>query len=549
TTLLLLGILAAAVASAQNIGINVNGAAPHTSALLDVDAAALPANGKRGLLIPRVTTAERTSIASPATGLLVYDTTTNGFWFWNGSAWVPFLSSSNGWSTTGNAGTVDGTHFLGTTDNVPLNFRVNNERAGRITHADSTVTFGYRAGASLTTAKDNVIIGERAGENITTASSHVLIGSQTGRSLTTAWGNVHIGDHAGTNCTTGGNSTFVGAYAGSSTTTGIGLTFLGCGAGVSNTTGSSNTFVGQFTASNNTTGSANVALGNGSFNANTSGYDNVAIGMNAGFWGTTSYHNISIGRESGFNNNGYDNVFVGDRTGRSNTTGYENTYLGWGAGYSGTTCNDNVAIGNAAGYYNLTGYSNCFVGADAGQASTGFGNTCIGRAASVSMATGDRCVSLGYNANTNTGLTNAIAIGAFAQVTASNSLVLGGTGANAVKVGIGVTAPAAELEVNGYTMLGSNAPAVKMLKLTGTTAATQGGQISIAHGLTPAKILSVDVLIEYAAGSWVPAAYTGSVGYLCNYYINGGNIWLWNLSGGSANILSKPVKILITYEA
>lgn len=41
-------------AMAQNIGINVNGAAPAASALLDIDASALPAANKRGLLIPQM---------------------------------------------------------------------------------------------------------------------------------------------------------------------------------------------------------------------------------------------------------------------------------------------------------------------------------------------------------------------------------------------------------------------------------------------------------------------------------------------------------------
>lgn len=77
------------VANAQNIGINVNGAAPNVSALLDIDASALPVNGKLGLLIPRMATAERTAIATPATGLLVYDTSLNAFWYFNGTVWTP----------------------------------------------------------------------------------------------------------------------------------------------------------------------------------------------------------------------------------------------------------------------------------------------------------------------------------------------------------------------------------------------------------------------------------------------------------------------------
>src|SRR5574344_1807422 len=42
------------------------------------------------------------------------------------------LPSTNAWSLNGNAGTLNGTNFIGTTDNVPLNFKVNNEYSGKI---------------------------------------------------------------------------------------------------------------------------------------------------------------------------------------------------------------------------------------------------------------------------------------------------------------------------------------------------------------------------------------------------------------------------------
>ncbi|MBP6574255.1 MAG: hypothetical protein KA230_07390, partial [Flavobacteriales bacterium] len=92
--------LVASAAFAQNIGINANGATPNASALLDIDASAI-AGTKKGLLIPRMTSAERIAIPTPATGLLVYETTTNGFWYFNGTIWIQLLNSaSGGWSTT-----------------------------------------------------------------------------------------------------------------------------------------------------------------------------------------------------------------------------------------------------------------------------------------------------------------------------------------------------------------------------------------------------------------------------------------------------------------
>src|SRR4051812_47818946 len=55
---------------AQNVAINATGAAPAASAMLDVSSTTM------GSLIPRMTSAQRTAIAAPATGLEVYDTST-----------------------------------------------------------------------------------------------------------------------------------------------------------------------------------------------------------------------------------------------------------------------------------------------------------------------------------------------------------------------------------------------------------------------------------------------------------------------------------------
>uniref|UniRef100_UPI00286AFD41 hypothetical protein n=1 Tax=Flavobacterium sp. TaxID=239 RepID=UPI00286AFD41 len=115
-------------------------------------------------------------------------------------------------------------------------------------------------------------------------------------------------------------------------------------------------------------------------------------------------------------------------------------------------------------------------------------------------------------------------------------------------VGIGTTAPTSELEVNGFTKLGSSAPAVKMLKLTGTTAGAQGGQVSVNHGLTSSKILSVAVLVDFSPGNSIPPSYGGSAGYEYDYYVTTTNISIWNKAGNSGNILSKSFRILVTYE-
>ena len=63
------------------------------------------------------------------------------------ATWQTLGASGSGWSLVGNGGTVDGTNFIGTTDNVPLNLRVNNQVAGRIeSSASGNTSFGYRSG-------------------------------------------------------------------------------------------------------------------------------------------------------------------------------------------------------------------------------------------------------------------------------------------------------------------------------------------------------------------------------------------------------------------
>lgn len=113
-------------------------------------------------------------------------------------------------------------------------------------------------------------------------------------------------------------------------------------------------------------------------------------------------------------------------------------------------------------------------------------------------------------------------------------------------VGIGTTNPAATLEVNGYTKLGSDAPAIKVMKLTGTTPATEGGFVQVIHGLDPAKILSVSILVN-STFWWIPPHDTGG-GSRYSWLLNGNRIEIFNALGDSAQILSKPMRITIMYE-
>ena len=71
---------------AQNVGIGTT--TPNTSAQLDVSSTT------KGFLPPRMTTTDRNAIASPAIGLIIYNTTTNSLEIRNSSAWVSLATPS-----------------------------------------------------------------------------------------------------------------------------------------------------------------------------------------------------------------------------------------------------------------------------------------------------------------------------------------------------------------------------------------------------------------------------------------------------------------------
>ena len=78
--LILLTIMTFSYATAQ-IGINSDGTAPDSSAILDI------ASSDKGMLIPRLSTSAREAINAPATGLMVYDTDTGSFWYYENDQW------------------------------------------------------------------------------------------------------------------------------------------------------------------------------------------------------------------------------------------------------------------------------------------------------------------------------------------------------------------------------------------------------------------------------------------------------------------------------
>ena len=73
---------------AQNVGISPDGSAPDNSAMLDIKSTS------GGLLIPRMTTAQRDAISNPAQSLLIFNTTTNCFQTFVNGLWYSIWCNS-----------------------------------------------------------------------------------------------------------------------------------------------------------------------------------------------------------------------------------------------------------------------------------------------------------------------------------------------------------------------------------------------------------------------------------------------------------------------
>ena len=220
-------------------------------------------------------------------------------------------AGGSGWNLLGNAATVDGANFIGTTDDIPFNIRVNNQKAGRIETINQNTFFGYQAG-NVNTGIVNTATGTLAMFSNTTGSGNTANGANTLYSNITGSSNTANGMDALKNNTDGTTNTAVGRAAlqlntignyntanGSSAlqlnTIGNDNTANGQGALVNNSTGSGNTATGRSALSGNSVGSSNTAVGYQALRLNTGGSNNTALGTNADVSVGTLFNATAIG--------------------------------------------------------------------------------------------------------------------------------------------------------------------------------------------------------------------------------------------------------------
>ncbi|MSP13982.1 MAG: hypothetical protein EXR62_13630 [Chloroflexi bacterium] len=364
---------------------------------------------------------------------------------WNSSG----AFAIDAWLLDGNSGTNPATQFLGTTDGQPLVFRTGNAERMRLD------TNG-RLGIGVSAPNDQLELSGnlRLSSVVTTTSGLIKQGNAT---LIHTYGseNFFAGSAAGNLSMAGGRNTAVGAGALGANTSGNTNTAIGYHALLTNTIGVGNTALGNLSLRTNISGTSNTALGNVSLFSNTSGTENTAAGDSALVSNLTGSTNTGLGVVAlSANTNGSFNTAVGAYALSSNTIGNRNTAVGYYAGGFNS-------------FANLVGSNNTYIGYNAAPGAFG-------------------------------PFTNATAIGYNATVSASNSLVLGGLGADAVKVGIGTAAPGTALHVVrsiNSTATGNNHVALIDNSSTGNSADVLGLRIG-----TTADAVSSNNFISFLKG-------------------------------------------------
>src|SRR5882757_4684200 len=87
-----------------------------------------------------------------------------------------WIAQSQSWLIDGNSGTNSKIHYVGTKDNVPLMFRVNNTYVGQFQPKTGNIFFGLGAGLNNSTGHSNIALGIDALRLNTDKSNLVAIG-------------------------------------------------------------------------------------------------------------------------------------------------------------------------------------------------------------------------------------------------------------------------------------------------------------------------------------------------------------------------------------
>lgn len=388
---------------------------------------------------------------------------------WNGSSWTP----GNDETTGGGGGSLPAGSNKNTlrhngTDWVASNFLTNTgDRIGIGTewpNQQLEITQNFALPASTATAgniyKDNQLFlhttgyrglftGIQSGNLTLTGQENTAFGSFSLKDRISGQRNTALGANALSKNTTGNNNTASGAYSLNNNQNGSDNTGFGSAALDRNVLGNHNTAVGSLALFTNTN-SHNTAVGSGALTFNSSGGGNTAVGYRAAYnqnngsantaIGYLTLHNnqsgeanVAVGREAMYKTLTSQNTAIGTVALRENTFGWGHVAVGGFALNANTTGNYNTAVGLYSLSNNQTGSGNVALGYNALTSSTsGQNNTAVGASAG-SSGVGSSNTFIGFQANAIiSSVNNAAAIGANAEVNASNKMVLGNSSVTSV---------------------------------------------------------------------------------------------------------------------
>ena len=453
---LLIGVLN--IVEGQNIAITDDNAyTANNSAMLDVKSLT------KGLLVPRLTSAQRNAISLPATGLLVFDTNENVFYYYTGSIWSN-LSVGQLWTKNGNY-----VYLSNTDDNVGIGVTSPNNKL--LVKADASTGVDESIFAVLNNNGDTVFAVYPEGVRIwvNDAGGTKANGSRGGFAVggfnpakagftneylrvTPDSVRVYIDDNyvsAKANGSRGGFA--VGGFNPTKGSLSDNYLFVQDdstrvyvtgdeGFAVDNIEASategrymdltpSNYLIGHHSG-DIITGLYNSFFGYETGLVSTSAYRNIFIGYQAGYDNTTADENNFIGYQAGFNNTtGNRNNFIGYRAGYTNSTGIRNTFVGTGAGFGNVDGNYNSLYGYYSGYAATLDNNNVIMGYYSGYDADN-ANSCvmIGSNSGMYADNSTDCVFLGTSAGFNNNIGNNVFIGTesgYANTTGQYNVFIG----------------------------------------------------------------------------------------------------------------------------
>ena len=390
-------------------GVGIGTTTPHPSAALDIS------SDTSGILIPRMTAAQRDAINSPEVGLMVFVTNDMRFYCYEGSDWEKvggdqalIVDADGDTKIQVEEGTDDDTIRFDMSGTEY--FKMANGRL-EVLNTGGSVFIGRGTGTSDDLTDNlNAAIGDSALASNTTGQRNIAVGNKALYSNTLGEHNTASGNRALYSNTDGSHNTASGSQALQSNTSGFNNTALGSQALQSNTTGKHNTASGFLALHHNTSGHSNTASGFAALYENTTGFYNTASGYNAMQYNTTGIYNIAMGYHAlRLNSTGKYNTALGSVALEYNSTGSHNTALGHGALLYNSTGFYNTGSGHLALRSNITGFRNVALGAEAGYNSLGDSSVYIGNKAGYFETEGNRL----YIENSAADSANALIYGEF----------------------------------------------------------------------------------------------------------------------------------------